>query len=488
MRPLACALLAIFHLLLAERGYGAGFEFPDNGTQALGRAGAFTAKADDLTAIHYNVAGLARLRGTHLLLDFNMAELSASFTRSGVYPDDSYLDASHQLVTQPWSGKPYPTVREKRGINLIPIGGVATDFGLRRFTFAVGGSGPSSVGIRAYPEEVTLADGTRAPAPQRFDLVDENVIIAFITFAAAWRPVDWLHVGAAFHWGISHAIQHLYAVAYMNSTSCRNSEAWACSFKAGTDIWDPWTPTGSLGVLARIPRLERLEIGLAFRLPYNTDASGKGSFTLPPALQGFAIEARGARLQSKMPYVVRAGARWIFGSLDTERGDVEVDVVYEGWSRVKTFDTTFSTNLGDIEVTVPHNYKNTVSTRIGGAFTLPLGSHKHHRLTLRGGAFYDQGAAPLEWTRLDFDAYDRTGFAVGASHAHRGITVSTAFSYQFTLPRTVENSKVLPIYAIGEPPEDAPGLNGRFESRQWILSVGFAMSLDGLRSTSSGRR
>ena len=38
-----------------------GMEWPDNGTRSLGRGGAFTAKADDPTAIVLNPAGLGSI-------------------------------------------------------------------------------------------------------------------------------------------------------------------------------------------------------------------------------------------------------------------------------------------------------------------------------------------------------------------------------------------------------------------------------------------
>ena len=52
--------------------FAGGFEFPDNGTEALGRGGAFTAKADSPLAIEYNIGGLAKQRGTKLLFDSNL--------------------------------------------------------------------------------------------------------------------------------------------------------------------------------------------------------------------------------------------------------------------------------------------------------------------------------------------------------------------------------------------------------------------------------
>ncbi len=47
---------------------GAGFEYPDNGAQAMGRGSAFAAKANDGTAIYYNPSGLAQQDGWRVLV------------------------------------------------------------------------------------------------------------------------------------------------------------------------------------------------------------------------------------------------------------------------------------------------------------------------------------------------------------------------------------------------------------------------------------
>src|ERR1700757_3833401 len=94
----------IVALVAAARAvYAGGLEIPDNGTEALGRGGAFTAKADDATALEYNIAGLARQRGTRVLLDGNIILSTLDFTRSGPYPDAP-------SAATPWGGQPFPTV------------------------------------------------------------------------------------------------------------------------------------------------------------------------------------------------------------------------------------------------------------------------------------------------------------------------------------------------------------------------------------------
>src|SRR5262249_42850227 len=69
-------------LLLSSRAFAAGYEFPDNGAVAMGRAGAFAAKADDPTAIYYNPAGLAAQEGIHVLFDSHLLVDSISYQRT----------------------------------------------------------------------------------------------------------------------------------------------------------------------------------------------------------------------------------------------------------------------------------------------------------------------------------------------------------------------------------------------------------------------
>src|SRR6185369_8597989 len=92
-------------ITLPTRAFAGGLEFPGTGTEPLGRGAAFTAKADDPTAVEYNVAGLARQRGTRLLFDANLVFSSFDFQRAGRYPDNP-----SNPVT-PWGGKPFPIVQ-----------------------------------------------------------------------------------------------------------------------------------------------------------------------------------------------------------------------------------------------------------------------------------------------------------------------------------------------------------------------------------------
>jgi long-chain fatty acid transport protein len=482
-------VVGLICVLVPTVGRAAGFEFPDNGVQGLARGGAFTAKADDPSAIVYNVAGLAKLRGTHVLIDANFCMLSSSLARSGTYPDDTYLDATVGQVTMPWSGRPFPKVDNQVGVFPLPLGAVATDFGLRLpLTFAFGAYGPSSVGQRGFPEQVTIRDAAgnaiTAPAPQRFELLDEDVFIVYPTFAVAWQPLPWLYLGGAFQWGIAHLAQHVYAMGWINNPNlCRTGEAYACQLRAGVDLWDTFTPTGLVAALAR--PAPHVEVGASVRLPFDANLAGDAELAVPASLGGIAINATGAKFTVKMPLIARFGGRYFFGPREDERGDVELDVTYETWSRIDTFVIDFATDLGTLTVAAPHNYRDTVSVRLGGAYNLKV---RRGRLPLRAGFFYDGAAAPNDWSRLDFDAFTRFGFTGGAGYTLKGVTLNAALAFLYMPTRTVTTSQVTPIYALpGDMPTDSR-LNGTFAAHQWVASIGASVSFAELLGRGRGLR
>src|SRR2546427_10534940 len=121
-RLLALGLYALLSLV-ARGARGGGFEQPANGTEALGRGGAFVAKADDGTALEYNIAGLAMQRGTRLTLDGNLIFHDLAFTRAGVYPGDPTDPRT------PYAGQPYETTHDRERLFFAPFLGLSTDLG-----------------------------------------------------------------------------------------------------------------------------------------------------------------------------------------------------------------------------------------------------------------------------------------------------------------------------------------------------------------------
>src|SRR4051812_23139314 len=109
-----------------------GFDVPDNGAEALARGGAFVAKADSPLALYYNIAGMARQRGTRLELGANLVYHDIAFTRAGNYPGDPNDPRT------PYGGSRYPTVHDEKNWFPAPYLGITTDFGyFKRLTFGL---------------------------------------------------------------------------------------------------------------------------------------------------------------------------------------------------------------------------------------------------------------------------------------------------------------------------------------------------------------
>ena len=117
------------------------------------------------------------------------------------------------------------------------------------------------------------------------------------------------------------------------------------------------------------------------------------------------------------PREVGVGARWIFkDDAGIERGDIELDVVWEQWSKADDILITVDARTPLIPlfpVSGLHGMKDVWSFRVGGAYSIDVADNP---LWLRGGLAYDTEAAPASWNRLDVDTFPRTTIGLGLGY------------------------------------------------------------------------
>src|SRR4051812_16471886 len=82
------AVLGVLALATDREAKASGFEVPENGTEIMGRAGAWTARADNPMAAALNPAGLAG-QGTSFLVNANLTWQKFCFARAGSYSSDA---------------------------------------------------------------------------------------------------------------------------------------------------------------------------------------------------------------------------------------------------------------------------------------------------------------------------------------------------------------------------------------------------------------
>jgi long-chain fatty acid transport protein len=488
MRPI-CALLAL--VLFPSTAIGGGFEFPESTAEALGRGGAFIAKADNTAAMYFNPAGLARQRGTRTLLDLNVIVHDRAFARAGSYPGDAGDPAT------PFSGQPYPAIANQGGPQWAPSLGVSTDFGrLRRWTFGIGVFGPSSYGRREYPAtvEVSTPGGTRtAPSPARYDLLKADLIVVLPTLSAAVQVTRWFDLGLSVHIAAGSFDLQSYTFTDFGRNLCPYVEYHRCD--ALTRIKTSGaSATASLGML--FTPVRALQIGVSVRGPLYLTSTGTLEVASPPAMPSTIIPPTTVTFVSNLPWIVRLGVRYAFVKDRFERGDIELDGVYEAWHAAQGDGSRLHADdlfpKGEIDLLVRHNYRDTFSVRLGGAYNIQL---PRGVLTARLGFAFDSAATRYPDTRLDFNTGMKLMPAVGLAYRIRGVTINLAYAYLYEPDRHVVNGELRGLNAFGVCPPSMPACtnptsndsqgqllptinNGYYTSRTMTVSAGVTVHWD----------
>lgn len=473
---IAAVLLTIYPASYARAG---GFdELPDQGAQALGRGGAFTAKADDSTAMYWNIAGIARQRGTKLAINSNIHFNTFYFQRSGTYADNATDPAT------PWGGKPYPLVEDKNTSFVLPMMTATTDLGLsERLTFGAGVWGPSATG-RTFP----IGIGGK-PAPSRYDFVQSNSVVMFPTLGAAYRVTRDIDIGVSGHLVVADFNE--LTISYADVGACKSTEDFRCDAE-GTLKASGMSGAGSVGVLARVT--PSIQLGAQFRSPASVRADGVIASKLPT---GASLPDAPASVTLDLPWIMRAGVRYVGMNRTLEQYDIEANATYEAWgsaqgegNTVVTSDLT-GASKEPTRITSVHRWKDTVSVRLGGAYNVPFGARDDGSndgvMSIRAGAFYDSPTTDSAYTRLDANTLAKLAGTVGVGFKTRSIAVNFAYAAVASMSRTVDDGDVRPNNgAKGGATVDAQGKplpavnNGEYRAFTHVLSFGVEVNFESL--------
>jgi long-chain fatty acid transport protein len=425
----ALAILGI--ATLARAG---GFEIGDQGPRAAGRAGAFTVRADDPSAIDFNPAGLARLRGTRLFLADRLMFSNEEFRRARTLDWSDAVHGMPRFVS-------FPAVRNATRTQWKgPFLAASTDFGLSDWGFAIGVYGPAGTIGQDFP-----LDG-----PQKYMLVDRQVEILYYTASVAWKYRDVFGIGASLQWVDLLSIR--FDLVIDGNASPRLVKPAGGRFDVLSRMRgsDRVGFTSIVGVWYR--PIRGLEFAAAARiLPVWFHAASRLSvqplnlkLDEPPEITRDGVPDNKVTFSFVIPPRLRVGARYVFERGDRELGDIELDLGYEAWSMLKQFtldgEGLVTTVLGQRVpigvIKVPRHWKDTWSARLGGDFHV-VPDH----LTLRAGFFYESAASDPAYTYIDLLAFHRFGPSAGFSFDWAGFDLSAAYTYVFQMPVVVSESE-----------------------------------------------
>jgi len=421
-------------------------EFPDNGSEQLGRGGAWVARASDPLAAFYNPAGLAG-QPTRFLLNANVIVSHTCFTRI-----KSNIDQQQEPAAT--DGVHFPRVCNDIAPFLNPQLAMTYQINERMgagFAFL----GPSANGESNFPTFVNTANGPQ-PSPQRYMEVYSNAFVVTPTFAFGAEVVDNLRLGASFQWGIAKA-------KFVNSTLAINGDnqsAGANDIQSTLIVHDYFVPGFTVGGIYTIA--DSLDIAGWYKWSDTIKASGDVYSQTPFYTKdvangktsgiydgdtsqrdcgygaGTTVCGNGdnAKVKLTIPMEAKIGVRYHRprsaeprkhhrDPLADDVFDAEVDLT---WSNNSAFDAIQVRFPGDangngiIPVNgaaggavppnddVRHHFKDVIGVRAGGDYNVIP-----DQLALRGGAFFESNGQDPTYQNIDYAGASRFGLAGGAT-------------------------------------------------------------------------
>lgn len=366
--------------------HGGAFEVLQQGARASGQAEAYSAQADDPSAIWYNPAGLTQLHGTNV--------------EAGGYvvlPDYHFSSPRGDASMHQYS--------------MLPQFYAESDFGLEKFRFGLGVN--NVFGLR----ESWGQGGPLDTLMTRGHLYTINV-----QPTVAYQIVDGLSVGV----GVN---------VYFGTMDLEHKQV----------LGPPPTPVGNFRLhgddfaVGASPALmwkidKRNTVGAFYHSPFRLDIGGEASIFAPHIP---AIGPSPATAPIDMPQI--AGIAYAFRPIS--RWKLETDIVWSNWSALQQIRLQ-SPNAIFNGSTIPTRYHDSWSFRFGTQYQLT------EHWTVRGGYAYGTSAVPdSTFSPLVPDSNYHL-FSVGVGYSTGRWSIDGAYLFIYREPRTITGGINAP-YADG---------------------------------------
>jgi long-chain fatty acid transport protein len=444
-KMLLCATLLGAVWGVSSVSFAAGFRVSEQGAKAMGMANAFSAQADDPSALFYNPAGIAFLPGAQVNLGalailVPQTEFSGTTALSGNPP----LGTGNSVVSE----------RAKRDIFVAPT--FYASYSMERLPVSFG-FGINSI----YPLAKSWDDSSV------FRNQVQNVSIKPINFqpTVAYRFDD-LKLAVAAGIDITYAMVSLQKSVYSPAIDPGNPAPPLGAFELGSLGLDG-TATGvgyNFGVAWR-PRPE-YRFGIAYRSQITLNVDGDANFlaTTPTGLGAIGLSSAAvfpysraratspASTKITLPDSLDLAVAW----LPTDKLTLEFDATRTGWSCFDKLQFNFDSaqfaafnNQPD-----PRNWQDVWAYKFGAQYALTP------QLDLRAGYSYDISPVPDATVDPLLPDSDRHSFAFGTGIHGKQASLDLAYMWVHFVDRNVHNQDQTTLR----------GENGRFKSDAYLFA------------------
>lgn len=460
--------------------HASGLYFSDRGVRPLSRGGAFVAGADDMGAIWYNPAGLADA-GTSFMLDASWLHYTSEFTRKSLVYDGTGAGAAGHLYQ-------FPTVNGTSPVLPIPTLGGSYAFGKdNAFTVALGIMAPYTA-ITSYP---TTVNGVAAPS--RYSLVSLDGSALVISGAyLAYTPIERLRIGGGLQALVGNFQSSVVFSASPPDRLISAPEDPAYDTASQLKVGPIFSPSANFGITG-IP-IDQLRLGASVQLPMNINAPAQVSvkFADSPVFDNAKQTGNQGHVRFTLPAVLRAGVEYRTPLENQKEIRVEAAYVREFWSMHQSIDlrpdniqlsgiTGFPSPIGVAPITLPRNFQDSNSIRLGGELTYVAGGYP---LATRLGVSYESSAIPTSYVSPLTTDSDKFTVAIGGSmwlmeHKLRlDLVYAHVFAMDVTVdPSTAAISRVSPVSGNAVKYQEAIN-GGNYSHRADVLGVGLEYRFD----------
>ncbi len=425
----------------ASLAVAAGFKVNEQGAKAMGMANAFVAQADDPTALFYNPAGIAFLKGTQISLGSLIIAV----------PQTEYIGTTPLSGNNPLGNGTSP-VFEKAKRDLFIAPSLYATYSFEAMPLTVG-LGVNSI----YP----LAKSWDNSSSFRNQI--ENLAIKPINFqpTAAYR-FDSMNLAVAAGVDITHTIVTLQKSAHVSTIT---GGAPYGAFELGElGVDGTATDVGwNAGILWK--PLKELSFGAAYRSEITLHIDGDANFlaTSPAGLSAMgidytvlpssAIPFTRARFTSTASTTITLPDSLILGVAwkPTDQLTLEFDAERTGWSSYNKLEIAFGP-ASKLNVfngkPAAKNWKDVWAYKVGGQYSY------NKNLDLRAGYSYDVNPIPNETLGPELPDSDRHNFAMGMGIHNDSVALDCAYMWVHWVDRTSSNQNMTEL----------TGQNGTYKS------------------------
>lgn len=408
-------LITLSALLISTNIFAGGFQLNEHGAKALAMGGAFTAIANDPSAIYWNGAGLSQLTGTNIMIGTSLIAPQSTFR--GVTPDITKYRAKN-LVFFPTHFFGSHAFNDQWSVGL----GFTTPFGL--------GTEWDENWIGKYLAlKTTLMTFTVSPV-------------------VTYSPVKSISLSAGFVYSFanveitrkSQLSTILANDAYVDLTG---DDSFAYGFNAGI----MFKPT------------DFLSIGASYHSEVKYDFKGT-AVTVGPDQLAASLPNGDITAELTTPQNIAVGI-----AVDvTKRLKVSADYQFVGWSSYDVLAVDFA-NPEFEDIASPRNYKDAYIVRLGAGYQM------NDQINLMGGVYFDKNPVSTAYLNPTLPEADRLGLSFGIE-AKLFEDLSITGSYLFIRAKQVTVTDSEEIYS-----EPSSKFNGTYNSNANIFSLGFVYSL-----------